>query len=227
MKNPSVACWAGIVLASTLTSTAKDWPQWRGPQRDGISQETGLLKEWPADGPNLLWQVQDAGSGYSTPAVVGERLYLVSNEGDDKEFVLCLALQDGQRVWSTTIGKVGPNRGPQYPGARSTPTVDGTRLYVLGSNGDLACLKTENGEAVWSKNVRQEFGGSPGRWAYAESPLIDGDLLICTPGGDQATVVALNKQTGDAVWKTAIPGGDEAAYAVRFTRPPAGAELAW
>jgi len=190
---------------------AADWPQWRGPQRNGISDETGLLKEWPKEGPKLLWQLKDIGGGYSTPAVVGERIYLVSNKGMDNEFVQALAVNDGKQVWAQRLGKVGRNTGPQYPGARSTPTVDGELLYALGSDGDLACLETATGKLRWAKNLRQDFGGEPGMWAYAESPLVDGDVLVCTPGGSDATVVAMNKNSGEVIWKA--PLGEQAAYA--------------
>ena len=191
---------------------ASDWPQWRGPNRDGISQEKGLLKQWPKDGPKLLWQLKDIGSGYSTPAVVGQRLYLMSNEGMDNEFVFALEAADGKRVWSTTLGKVGPNDGPQYPGSRSTPTVEGDVLYALGSDGDLACVSISDGKVQWKKKLRSDFGGSPGKWAYSESPLVDGGALVCTPGGETATIVALNKKTGETIWKSTVPGGDQAAY---------------
>ena len=130
----------------------------------------------------------------------------------DDEFVEALDAKDGSQVWSKRVGKVGPNQRANYPGARSTPTVDGDVLYALGSDGDLACLTTA-GEVRWAKNLRSDFGGQPGNWAYAESPLIDGDVLVCTPGGKEATIVALNKKTGDVVWKCAVPGGDDAAYA--------------
>jgi outer membrane protein assembly factor BamB len=218
MKREGGAYTVGIgavIGLGFLTSVvhAGDWPQWRGPDRSGISAETGLLPEWPPDGPKLLWQVKEIGSGYSTPSVVGDRLYIGSNEGMDDEFVLALAVADGREIWSTRIGKVGPNEGPQYPGARSTPTVDGDALYVIGSDGDLACLDAATGTIRWQKNLRSEFGGQPGNWAYAESPLIDGDVLVCTPGGSDATLVGLNKRTGELIWKTAIPGGDQAAYA--------------
>ncbi len=191
-----------------------DWPQWRGPQRNGISQETGLLKEWPKEGPKLRWEIKETGSGYATPAVAGERLYLLGNEGVEKEFVETLAVKDGQRVWRTPLGKVGnPNQDPKFPAARSTPTVDGQFLYALGSDGDLACLEIGAGKIRWQKNLRADFGGKPGTWAYSESPLVDGDAVICTPGGSEATLIALNKKTGDVVWKAPVPGGDEAAYA--------------
>ena len=192
---------------------ADDWPQWRGPQRNGISQEKGLLKEWPETGPKLLWQSQECGSGYSTPAVVGERLYLLGNDGLDNEFVRALTVKDGKPVWTTKIGKVGnPDQQPKFPAARSTPTVDGERLYALGSDGDLVCLEIASGKVRWQKSLRVDFGGKPGTWAYAESPLIDGDALICTPGGSEATLVALNKNSGEIIWKCAVPGGSEAAY---------------
>jgi outer membrane protein assembly factor BamB len=202
----------GLGLA-VLAAGANDWPQWRGPQRNGISQETGLLQEWPKGGPKLLWQLKDIGFGYSTPAVVGERLYLLSNRGMDNEFVQALAVADGKQVWETRLGRVGPNEKVQYPGARSTPTVDGELLYALGSDGDLACLETATGKERWHKNLRSDFGGQPGWWAYSESPLIEGDVLVCTPGGTEATLLALNKKTGAVIWKSAVPGGDQAAYA--------------
>jgi outer membrane protein assembly factor BamB len=196
-------CWLG----------GADWPQWRGPARNGISAETGLLPEWPKDGPKLVWQVKDLGRGYSTPAVVGDRIYLISNQAMDNEYVQALSTADGKQIWQTKIGKVGPNEGPQYPGARSTPTVEGELLFALGSDGDLVCIEAASGKPRWQKSLRGDFAGQPGPWAYAESPLIDGDILVCTPGGGEATIVALKKATGELVWKAALPSGDQAAYA--------------
>ena len=203
---------ATLLAVQLSSANAEDWPQWRGPERNGISAETGLLRQWPAQGPKLIWQQNAIGFGYSTPSVVGERLYLISNEGNEDEFVQAHAVADGKQVWRTRLGKVGPNTGPQYPGSRSTPTVEGQRLYALGSDGDLACVNIADGKVIWQKNLRSDFGGEPGKWAYAESPLIDGPLLICTPGGSDATLVALDKQSGEPVWKSAVPGGDKAAY---------------
>lgn len=207
-----------LVLCFSVVSRADDWPQWRGPQRSGISQEKGLQAQWPKGGPKLLWQQHDIGSGYSTPAVVGKSLYLISNRGLENEFVAALAVADGSTLWTQRLGNVGPNDGPQYPGARSTPTVDGELLYALGSDGNLACLKAATGEVRWQKNLRSDFGGQPGKWAYAESPLVDGDALVVTPGGSEATMVALNKQTGTEIWRCAFPadakkGPEQAAYA--------------
>jgi outer membrane protein assembly factor BamB len=207
-------CFSILPVTSSATLDARDWPQWRGPERNGISKDTGLLKQWPAGGPRLLWQVNDIGDGYSTPVVVGTRIYLMSNIGMDNEFVQALSTQDGKPIWTTRVGNVGnPNQNPPYPKARSTPTVDGDFIYALGSDGDLACLEAKGGKIRWSKNIRKEFGGEPGEWAYAESPLVDGDVVVVTPGGAQATMVALNKKTGAAVWKSAVPGGDPAGYA--------------
>ncbi len=208
----SVLIILSIALANVI-ATAADWPQWRGPQRDGISRETGLLKQWPEDGPKLIWQIDNVGDGYSTPAVVGDRLYLMSNQGDENELVKALSVKDGAEIWSVRVGKVGVNRGPQYPGARSTPTVDGKLLYALGSDGDLVCFERDSGNIRWQKNLRSDFGGRHGAWAYAESPLVDGEKLIVTPGGAEGTLVALEKGTGEVIWKSQVPGGDEAGYA--------------
>jgi outer membrane protein assembly factor BamB len=202
---------ATCLLSSTLP--AADWPQWRGPQRNGQSSETGLLQEWPKDGPKLVWQVKDIGSGYSTPSVVGDHIYLLSNNGLENEFALALSAKDGNRVWSARLGDVGnPKQEPNYPAARSTPTVDGKLLYALSSDGDLVCLETANGKERWRKSLRRDFGGQPGVWAYAESPLIDGNALICTPGGSNVTMIALNKNTGDVIWKCALAEGGDASY---------------
>jgi outer membrane protein assembly factor BamB len=212
----------GLFVGSGFVQAA-DWPQWRGPHRDGISTEQGLLKEWPQGGPKQLWKVTTAGSGYSTPAVVGDRLYLLGNDGLENESVRAFATQDGQSLWTTRLGNVGqPQQQPNFPAARSTPTVQGPWLYALGSDGDLACLETSTGKVRWHKHLRTDFGGKPGTWAYAESPLVDGDTLVCTPGGREATLLALHKATGEVLWKCALPEGDEAAYASALVVEVAG-----
>jgi len=221
----AVLCLIAISLAAfcTISVVAADWPQWRGPDRSGVSKETGLLKQWPAGGPKLLWQVNNLGDGYSTPVVVGSRLYMMSNTGMDNEYVQAISIADGKQIWTTRVGKVGnPDQNPPYPKARSTPTIDGDLLYALGSDGDLACLETKTGKIRWSKNLRQEFGGKPGEWAYAESPLVDGGVVVITPGGPQATLAALNKKTGAVIWKSAVPGGDAAGYASAIIVQAAG-----
>ena len=201
---------AGVV---SLAGLAADWPQWRGPERNGISAETGLLQEWPKEGPKLLWQATDLDGGFSTPAVAGDRLYVLTSKGKTDEYLQARRITDGKLVWSKRLGNVGPNQLVQYPGARSTATIDGALVYALGSDGDLVCFKAADGAEVWRKSLRRDFGGQPGYWAYSESPLIDGDVLVCTPGGKEATLVALDKKSGTVKWKSAVPGGDKAAYA--------------
>lgn len=197
----------------SLSASGADWPQWRGPERNGISKETGLLKEWPEGGPKLVWHLKEIGDGYSTPAVVGDRVYVLSNHGLDDEFVQALSTQDGKPIWSKRLGKVGnPMQRPSYPAARSTPTIDGDVLYALSSDGDLACVEIADGNVRWQKSIRKDFGGHPGVWAYSESPLVDGDAVVCSPGGRDAGIVALNKKNGELIWKSDI-GGDQAGYA--------------
>jgi outer membrane protein assembly factor BamB len=192
-------------------ASAADWPQWRGPNRDGKSADTGLLKDWPEGGPKLRWKATDIGTGYSAPSVVGGKVYLQTTRGEE-EFALALDEKTGKPVWQTPIGKVGKNNGPQYPGTRSTPTADGDRLYCLASDGTLVCLTTD-GKAKWTKSLPGDLGGKVGNWAYAESVLVDGDVVVCTPGGKEAGLAALNKMTGEVVWKATLPGGGVADYA--------------
>ena len=214
MKERSLVYTIAALGMFSFVASAVDWPQWRGPSRTGISKEIGLLKEWPAEGPKLLWQLKDIGDGYSTPVVAGARLYLLSNRGLDNEFVQALSVEDGKQLWQTRLGNVGnPDQIPSYPKARSTPTLDGDVMYALGSDGDLACLEIATGKIRWQKSLRKDFGGKPGKWAYAESPLVDGDTVIATPGGSEATLVALNKKTGALIWKAVVPEGDPAGYA--------------
>ena len=202
----------GGLLGVSLSARADDWPQWRGPNRDGISKETGLLKAWPKDGPKQLWKNDQVGGGYSTPSVVGNRVYLMGDKNDE-EYLIALDVETGKQVWSTPIGKIGANpKNLPYPGPRSTPTVDGELIYVLGSDGDLACVEKTKGDVKWKKNLKTDFAGKVGDWAYAESPLIDGDVLVCTPGGKEATLAALSKKTGETIWKCAVPQGDAAGY---------------
>ena len=202
-----------LIPLATLSASADDWPQWRGPTRDGISRETGLLRAWPEQGPRLVWRNQTLGSGYSTPAVVGPRVFVVANDGLQNESVVALSTLDGSKLWATRIGKVGkPDQKPNYPGARSTPTVVGNRLYALGSDGDLVCLESTTGKVIWRKHLREDFAGQSGIWAYSESPLVDGDQVVCTPGGREAALVALDKATGQVVWKCALSEGEEATY---------------
>ena len=210
MKRLSLAVTSVALLAAVVR--ADDYPQWRGPERTGISKETGLLKQWPKEGLKLLWKVENLGGGYSTPAVAKGRIFLISDR-DGKEYAQALDVNGGKEIWSVELGTVGRNRGPQYPGSRATPTVDGDLVFCLGSDGDLACLEVASGKVRWRKNYQKDFEGQMGDWAYSESPLIDGDVLVGTPGGPSATLVALKKNTGETIWKSPVPGGDAAGYA--------------
>jgi outer membrane protein assembly factor BamB len=215
--------FVAVFVSVALTAAAADWPQFRGPQRTAISQETGLLQSWPAGGPKMLWRADDLGHGYGSVAVVGDRAYVVANRGMGSEYVTALSVADGSRIWSTEMGPVGkPDQEPPYASARSTPTVVGDVLYALSSNGDLVSIQTATGEILWRKNLLQDFAGQSGRWAYAESPLIDGDVLIVTPGGAEASIVALNRTTGETIWKSAVPGGEPAAFASAIPTMAAG-----
>jgi outer membrane protein assembly factor BamB len=202
-----------LAAVSTVVAVirADDWPQWRGPDRTGISKETGLLKEWPEGGPKLAWKAEKLGTGYSSPAVVNGVVYTQTTRGG-KEYAVALDEKTGKEKWATELGMVGENKMVQYPGTRATPTVDGDRLYCLASDGELNCLGTD-GKVVWHKNLARDFAGEVGNWAYTESVLVDGDAVVCTPGGKTATLAKLKKATGEVIWKAAVPGGDIADYA--------------
>ena len=195
------------------------WPQWRGPNRDAISPETGLLHTWPEGGPRLLWKADGLGIGFSTPSLTRRAIYVMGNR-DEGEWIFALDPRDeGRLVWKYRVGEVR-HGGSGYPGPRSTPTCDGDRVYALGINGDLVCLSAARGQLLWQRNLVDDFGGRVPNWGYSESVLIDGPTLICTPGGDEATIVALDKYSGELVWKSAF--GDGAGYAsvIRAELPP-------
>ena len=211
MRKIAIGLCCGLLVGQAVW--AGDWLEWRGPGRAGISSETGLLQAWPAAGPKLLWQIDQVGGGYSTPVVKGDRLYFLANVGMEDEYVWARSVKDGSEIWSTRVGKVGvPDQKPSYPGSRGAPTIDGELLYALGSDGDLVCLETATGKQRWHINFREAFGSEPPRWAWSESPLVDGDRLICSPGGADATILAVDKLTGETIWKTAIAEADLAGY---------------
>jgi outer membrane protein assembly factor BamB len=202
------AYFAIIVLLSSTSAWAADWPQFLGPNRDGASPETGLLKEWPAGGPKLKWKITDLGTedAYSSVAVVNGRIYLMTQKGKE-EYVVALDEKDGKKLWSSPVGKFGKNKqGYPYEGPRCTPTVSGEKIFALGSDGDIACLDLK-GDKVWAKNLVKDFAGAMPWWSYSESPLVDGDAVIVSPGGSSATIVALNKKDGSVIWKSAVPAG--------------------
>ncbi len=183
------------VALTTVEATASDWPQFHGPRRDNVSDETGLLKQWPAEGPKLLWTATGIGEGFSSVAVADGLLYITGNVGPDT-LISALGL-DGKVLWTA---RNGPADKHSYPGTRSTPTIDGDRVYHENSDGDLVCLEAKTGKPRWSLNILGKFGGQSPKWGLAESPLVDGDRLICTPGGTNASMVALNKLNGETFW---------------------------
>ena len=206
----SMTLAVAVFLGAAGVHAAADWPQWQGPDRTRISKETGLLKEWPAGGPRLIWTANNLGSGYGSMSVAGDRVYLQGARGNNS-FVIALNRADGKEVWSKPLGPVETRmRSDRGAGPRGTPTVDGDRLYVLTENGDLACLKTD-GSILWQRNILKEFGGSQLQWLVSESPLVDGPHLVVTPGGPGAGMVKLDKMTGKTVW-TSKDLSDTAAY---------------
>jgi outer membrane protein assembly factor BamB len=211
-----------LVLVLSGAALAADWPQWQGPDRNAVSKETGLLQEWPKDGPPLAWKAKDLGGGDSAPSVAGGKVFGMSIRGKD-EVVWALSEKDGKELWAKRLGPAFQQRRRESKeGPGCTPTVGGDRLYVLGMGGELACLQIKDGKILWQLSLTKEFGGRVPDWSYRESPLIDGDKLICTPGGKDATIVALDKATGKTVWKSAVPGSRGAAYASPIAIDAAG-----
>jgi outer membrane protein assembly factor BamB len=207
---------ASLLLSTTVFAASPgsfDWPQWQGPDRNAISKETRLLKEWPKDGPPLAWKLKGLGGGDSAPSIAAGRIFGMSNRGDD-EVVWALSEAEGKSLWVTRLGPAFKQQMPQgQEGPGCTPTVDGERLYVLGLGGDLACLQVQDGKIVWQLSLQLDFGGRVPTWSYRESPLVDGDKVICTPGGEGTTLVALDKLTGKTIWKSQVPDSPKAAYA--------------
>jgi outer membrane protein assembly factor BamB len=216
--------WFAAALVSSFcvlspdTASPSDWPTFRGADRSAVSKESNLLQAWPAGGPPLAWQVEGTGRGYASPVIAGDFIYLlgdgIANAQDSDEYLMCLRRQNGERVWATRTGPAWNEGSPTWQSSRSTPTVDGDRVYALTPHGELICCDSKTGKERWRKNLKQDLGGSKAEpWGYSESPLIDGDVLICTPGGEKATMASLNKLTGETVWKTVREGDRGAGHA--------------
>ncbi|WP_417383609.1 PQQ-binding-like beta-propeller repeat protein [Gimesia sp.] len=199
---------------SDETPAMQGWTQFRGPDRRNISYETGLSQDWNQNPPKLLWTARGLGQGYSSVSLSGNLVFTMGTKADE-ETVMAIDVNTGEIVWSQPNGPAFQN--DQGNGPRSTPTVDGDRLYALGANGNLVCLSTKDGNLEWSKNILQEFNARNIVWGISESPMIDGDQLICTPGGQGATMVALKKQDGSLIWKSDVPGNPQAGYASAIT----------
>jgi outer membrane protein assembly factor BamB len=228
VRRPLEAAEAGPVVGLSLeTASTTDWPQFHGPQRDALCREKGLLPSWPQGGPRLLWEMQGLGRAYSSVAIAGERLFTMGDRPaagqDESQFVVACDLPSRKLLWATRVGPPHQDGGP-----RCTPTVDGNLLYALGTDGDLVCLETATGAVRWRASLTQDFGGKMMTiWKYCESPLVDGDRLICTPGGREASIVALNKRTGALIWQCSVPvlgskGADGAAYSSAVAADLAG-----
>ncbi len=213
---PRVGILALLVGALTVTATlAADWPQWRGPHRDGKSSETGLLQQWPDGGPELLWEINGLGKGYSSMAIVDGVLYTMGDvemENDTVQCVLACDLATRKRLWAARVGS------RHRDGPRCTPTVEGDSVYAVGTSGDVVAVDIKTGDVRWSRNFQKDLGGgeNPG-WRFSESPLIDGDKLLCTPGGHETVMAALNKHNGEVIWKCSMPdigpkGKEQAGY---------------
>lgn len=201
--------------AAESSSKSGEWRQWRGPGRENKSPETGLLDSWESAPPKLLWMADGLGEGYASVSIADGRIFTTGNLSDGQA-VIALSLDGGKQLWTKTLTDQPPEHG--YEGSRCTPTVDGDRLYVVTSNGTITCLKAADGEVVWQKDFAKDFGGQMmSKWGFAESPLVDGDWVLCTPGGKEAMIVALDKLTGKEVWRSAMPpigekGKDGAGY---------------
>jgi len=203
-------CVTAVLLSSLPVVVSNrapdDWPQWRGPNRDGISAERGLLKDWPSGGPPLAWKASGAGEGYSSFATSNGRLYTLGARGGT-EYVIAYDAASGKRLWESAHGRRFSNdRGD---GPRATPTIEGDRLYAYGASGDLSVMDTATGKVIWAVNVLKQFGGRNITWGLSESPLVLSDRILINAGAPGASVVALKKTDGSVIWKSQ---GDEAGY---------------
>lgn len=207
-----------LTFGYAIQAAEPDWPMFRGPKRDGLSPDKGLLKSWPADGPPLAWKAEGVGKGYSSVVVVGDKVITMGDKSDAC-YIFAVSRKDGKYLWEAKVGK--PGGGGGYPGPRCTPAVDGDYVYALGQHGDFVCVALADGKEKWRYNFGKDFKGSSGDWQYSESPLVDGDKVLCTPGGREALMLALNKKTGKVIWQGFTPDGESAGYSsiVAYTGP--------
>ena len=215
----AAACVAAALAVPALAARADDWPTFRGPGRTAVATCGGLLDKWPDGGPKLVWKTAGAGRGYASPAIAGDRIYTLGDglstaAGDADEYLTCFERATGKPVWKTRTGKPWTEGQGNWQSSRSTPTVDGDRVYVVTPFGELVACQTSDGTELFRVNLKEQFGGKKGdSWGYSESVLIDGDRLVCTPGGEKATMVALEKKTGKPIWTCALPGDRGAGHA--------------
>jgi len=202
----------GTALSCVLTTSAhaEDWPTFRGAHRSAVSSDTGLLESWPEGGPPLVWKGSGAGRGYAELAVANGRIFTLgdapSTANDEDEYLTCFDQKTGQQLWKTRTGAPWTEGKPDWQSSRSTPSIDKDLVFVLTPQGDLICCRTADGTEVWRKNLKDAFGGvKADSWGYSESVLVDGDRVICTPGGKKSTMVALNKTSGEIIWTCTRP----------------------
>jgi outer membrane protein assembly factor BamB len=221
MKKMFVTLAVVLSLPAVVSNRMLDnWPQWRGPNRDGLSTERGLRKSWPAGGPPLAWRASGAGEGYSSFAVADGRLYTMGARGNT-EYVLALDVATGKQLWTTANGsRFSNDRGD---GPRGTPTVEGGRVYAYGASGDLSVLEAATGKTLWTVNVLRQFRGSNINWGLSESPLVLSDRILVNAGGNGASVVALKKTDGSLIWKSQ---SDEAGYSSAVVQEVGGTRQA-
>lgn len=190
-----------VVSIALSPVIAADWPNFRGPDYDAVSTETGLLKEWPASGPKLAWKTSGLGEGYSGVSVVGDRVY-TAGDAKDAAYAYALNLADGKQIWAAKLGKPGAPGWGGFAGPRATPTVDAELIFVVDQWGDLVCIQKADGKEKWRKSYITDLGGARPEWGFSESPVVDGDLVLVTPGGDKGAIAALDKNTGAVVWQS-------------------------
>lgn len=196
-----------VICAVAGNLVAEDWSQWRGQSRDGKSAETGLFGNWDSDGPPQLWTAEGLGNGYASVSVADGSIYTTGNF-EDGQAVVAIDAKTGNRRWKQSLTATQPKHG--YEGSRSTPSIDGDRLYVVTSDGAIVCLNRGDGKVRWQRKFSDWNGKMMSGWGFSESPLVDGDRILCTPGGSQGLIVALNKMTGDEIWTSPLdPSGTD------------------
>lgn len=199
LRVPLLIC----AFLTVATASAADWPGFRGPNRDGICTEVGLLKEWPKAGPKLTWTAKNLGQGWGTPSVAGGKIYGIGTRGG-KDGVWALQETDGAELWFAPFSDPAAGLGGQTNGPASTPTIHNGKLYAVSANGTLTCLDAKTGNKAWTKNYVTDFGGAQPKWGYTESVYADGDKVVCAPGGKGSAVVALKADSGEVIWKTDV-----------------------
>lgn len=203
-------CYVGVALTCLMTveATAQTTNGFRGPDRDGVYKETGLLTSWPQEGPALLWETLDAGKGYSSPVIEKDRIYVTGMNAEENKEIFSAYSLDGKKVYEIVYGSPWDK---SYPETRTTPTIVGSKAYVISGSGEVVCISLKKGDILWKIDGGATFKRKTGYWGTCESPLVFDNKVIFTPGGEETTMVALNAETGTTIWKSK-PLGDESTY---------------